>query len=542
MKIKARIYILLCYLCSLFMFFPSFFCITTQAAVKETKEMTDVRVGLKQQYSNISSITIQTKQLGIGYCIQNQYVVDIELNSSSGFTFTPARGCYYILNKTYQGYEAAKKVADTLEGLGVNAFPTAIYRNYWKVYIEVGDKKNAATIEDKISGRFGFTYTFTQDNGHRIQVKADSFQFLIDAEKKQAYPQFKPLTKNKNGVAVLDLGNKQYRGRLEIGRYGNASLTAVNILYIESYLYGVVSSEIPSSWHKEAQKAQAVCARSFALTKTKYSADSNISSPYQLDDTTSSQVYGGYTAETSTARQAVDATAGEVILYQNKVIPAYFFSTSGGRTEDASNVWGGNVPYLKGVADSYEYSPEKEPWIVTHTKSSLSSKLSNYRLGVGTITNIYPAITTASGRVYQLRVIGSSGTSAVQAGAIREVLGLYSTKFKIIEYGDTPDLVNICSASGNRQVQIGESYLLSASGVAKAPTLSQYIVQGKNNLNNYPSEAPKDRSTYYFAGMGYGHGVGMSQSGALGMAKAGFRYQKILEYYYTGCKVGKVNS
>ena len=63
--------------------------------------------------------------------------------------------------------------------------------------IEVGDKKNAATIEDKISGRFGFTYTFTQDNGNRIQVKADSFQFLIDAEKKQAYPQFKPLTKPK---------------------------------------------------------------------------------------------------------------------------------------------------------------------------------------------------------------------------------------------------------------------------------------------------------------------------------------------------------
>lgn len=532
---------MLFYLCCLCMLCFSSFEKMVQAATRETKEMADLRVGLKKQYSNVSSIKIQTKQLGIGYCIQNQYIVDMEFHSSSGFIFTPARGCYYILNKTYQGYEAAKKVADVLEGLGVTAVPTAIYRNYWRVYIEVGEKENADAIKNKIAGRFGFTYTFTQDNGQRVQMKADSFQLLIDAEKKQAYPQWKALTKNQNGVAVLDLGDRQYRGRIEIGRYGKSSLTAVNILYVESYLYGVVSSEMPSTWPKEAQKAQAVCARSFALTKTKYSADSNLSSPYQLDDTTSSQVYGGYTAETNTSKNAVDATAGEVILYQGKIIPAYFFSTSGGRTEDGSDVWGGNAPYLKGVADPYEYNPEKEPWIVTHTASGLASKLSGYRLGVGNIEKIYPAITTASGRVYQLRILGSSGTSAIQAGAIREVLGLYSTKFKIIEYGDTPDLVSACSAFKKCEVQIGNSYILSADGVEKAPDLSQYIVQGKDNLNNYPAEAPDNRSTYYFAGMGYGHGVGMSQSGALGMAKEGFRYQKILEYYYTGCKVGKAN-
>lgn len=508
---------------------------------KEQTEMADLRVGLKKLYSGVSSITIKNQRLGMGYCIQDQYVADTEFTSSSGFTFTSARGCYYILNKTYQSFVVAARVAATLQGLGVEAVPVTVYRNYWKVYIYGGSsQKEAETVYKKIFGRFGFTYTFSEDNSQRVLVTGSSTKFLIDAEKKQAYPQFKALTLNSNKVAVIDLGNRQYRGRIEIGRYGKTTLTAVNILYIESYLYGVVSSEIPSSWPEEAQKAQAVCARSYALTKTGYSADSSLTASYKLDDTTSSQVYGGYLAETAASRKAVDATKGEVLFYNGNIIPAYFFSTSGGRTEDAADVWGNSVPYLKGVPDPYEYSPAKEPWIVTYTTSGIAARLSKYQLGVGTISKIYPAITTASGRVYELRVLGSSGTSAIQAGSIREVLGLYSTKFKLIQYGDIPDRASVRSASGTKNVRIGNSYVLSAEGISKVPALSQYVVQGKGNWSNYPVAAPSERGVYYFAGMGYGHGVGLSQSGARGMAEEGFSYRKILAHYYTGCNIKAV--
>lgn len=513
--------------------------------------MTDIRVGLISLYSKKSNITVKNKKIGLGYCIDEKYKVDFELYSETGFTFTPAKGYYYITNKTFKSYKDALSAAKTIEKLGVNAYATMITRNYYKVY--VGGENNTtamASVYEKIKGRYGHTYsTLQSDNNHRVLVRGKDVSLLIDAKKMGASPQIKALTSNSAGAAILNLGSRSYRGRVEIGRYGSDTLTAVNVINIESYLYGVVPAEMISSWPKEALKAQTVCARSFALMKTGYTADSNISKGFYLNDTTSHQVYKGYTAENSTTTQAVRETKGEVVTYNNKMITAYFSSTSGGRTESGSDVWGLKVPYYQSVVDIYETEPEKGPWIISYTKEQLKSKLTAGGFRIGTVKSINPEIITGSNRVYSLKVKGSTGSATLQSGSIRTILDLYSTKFKIIQYGDSPDKVSVLSASGKSNtnvvtsVNISNAYVISGDNKIKKSdsSLAQYVVKGASDLMNYPVSAPKNRDTYYFAGMGYGHGVGMSQSGAKGMAKAGYDYKEIISYYFSGCEVTRHN-
>lgn len=508
--------------------------------------MTDIRVGLAALYGGKPQIKIENTRLGLGYCIGDVYQVDLELSSRTGFVFTPAAGYYYSLAKTYASYENAERVAAVIRNLNVQAWPVAIYRNYWRVYVGGNaTKEEAEAVYGKIKDRYGYRYSaLMADNGHRVLVQADGYSFLIDGQQKGAYPQFKPLTTDAKGVAAVNLGSRSYRGRMEIGCYGKPSVTAVNVINIDSYLYGVVPCEMQTGYEMEALKAQAVCARSFALMKVGYRADSNISRAYYLEDTTSSQVYRGYGAEHARTNRAVDETSGEAVYYNGKMVPAYYFSTSGGSTENVSEVWGMDSSYLLAVPDRYETEPEKQPWLITYTDDELAAKLSARALSVGAVHSVTPQVMTMSGRVYLLKVKGGSGSTILQAGTIREVLSLPSTKFKVVKRGDVPDAVAVSGAGQTVHKRLGECYAVSAGGAVSALSgqLEQYIVAGADNLMNYPRSAPKNADTWYFYGMGYGHGVGMSQSGANGMAKAGYGYREIISYYYSGAVVGQIGT
>ncbi len=506
--------------------------------------MTDIRVGLAALYGEKSEIKISNSKIGLGYCINDSYQTDLELSSSTGFVFTPANGYYYSLAKTYSSYANAERAAVVIRGLGVEAWPVAIYRNYWRVYVGGNaSKAQAETVYAKIKDRFGYSYSLLMpDNAQRVLVKADRYAFLLDGEKKSAYPQFKALTADAKGNYILNLGSRSYRGRIEIGCYGKKSVTAVNILQIDSYLYGVVPCEMQANYALEALKAQAVCARSFALMKVEYKADSNISRAYYLEDTTKSQVYRGYLAEDARTSRAVNETSGQAVYYQGKMVPTYYFSTSGGSTENVSEVWGMSLDYLAAVPDIYETEPEKQPWLVTYTDDELAAKLNSHKLSVGTVQSVTAQVMTITGRVYLLKARGTKGNSILQAGTIREVFSLPSTKFKIVKQGDVPDTVTVMGADKTARARLSHCQVLSADGgtVNLSGELSQYIVAGADNLMNYPKSAPKSADTWYFYGMGYGHGVGMSQSGANGMAKAGYNYREIISYYYQGAAVQNI--
>ena len=336
----------------------------------------------------------------------------------------------------------------------------------------------------------------------------------------------------------MELGSRSYRGRIEIGRYNKSKLTAVNIVPLEEYLYGVVPSEMPSTWHDEALKAQAVCARSYALIKAGYGGESNAKKGYKIVDTVSSQVYKGYLAESLKANQAVEATKGEMVCYNNKVIAAYYFSTSGGRTESAKDVWAVDLPYLRSVPDYYEKNASRAVWQETRTIPEIKRALEGQGIPFDEVEALKIFKTTGTGRVHALSVLGGTRSLTLQGTTIRTVLNLHSTKFKIIRKGDIPDEVSVLSATGTENGRISNLYIASADGVSKASgELKQYIVQSADDLWNYPNSAPESEEELLFAGMGYGHGVGMSQYGAKGMAEAGYTYKEIIEYYFTGAYV-----
>lgn len=138
--------------------------------------------------------------------------------------------------------------------------------------------------------------------------------------------------------------NKWYRGELIVYNY-NKRLTVINRLPIELYLLGVVPAEMPTSWNIEAHKAQAIAARSYAVANL----NKRGSKGYDLVDTPLDQAYGGASAENKKTNQAVVDTKGVVITYKGKVVPAYYHSSSGGKTQNSGAAWAKNVPYLHSV-------------------------------------------------------------------------------------------------------------------------------------------------------------------------------------------------
>jgi stage II sporulation protein D len=504
--------------------------------------MTDLRIGLTKFYKDKATLRIKTTKVGLGYSVNNLYTCEEEFNSLTGFAFQPATGSYYILNQTYQTYAEAMKSVKLIRAFGVESYPVSIYRSTWKVYIE-----NTSTQKDMnqvmITLGLGYGYTSTgpfNDNGHRVKVTGDNLTFLYDGKIHNAYPQFKAIVGNSSKVMVLDLGARQYRGRIEIGRYSNSTLTAINVINVESYLYGVVPSEMVSSWPTQALRAQAVCARSFATSKTAYGTDSDITKGYTLEDSTSSQVYKGYGSETVAANSAVDATRGEVVTYKGNVIPAYYYSTSGGRTEDSADVWGVKAPYLASVVDEFETEPEKEPWVIAMPMSELEQKLEQAGYDVGTVKKVIAEIATVSDRVYSLKVIGSKKSQVIRSQEIREVFDLYSTKFKIISYQDQSNQVAVLSDGNTTSANLNDCFVIN--GDDKVTELKNtdnriYIVKSSNNLTQFIKDTPTNPDVIYFVGLGYGHGVGLSQSGAKGLANQGYSYQEIIQYYYKDCYV-----
>lgn len=499
-----------------------------------------IRVGLESRFDNRSKITLETKRIGMGYCINNGFREEVNLVSNSGFSFSPAKGYYFSVQETFKNYNQAKEVVKSMKQLDVNAYPVILYRNTWKVYIGGStDKDNIQAQHNEVIERFGFTYSsITADNPYLISVEGAEDHFLIDVDKQNAYPQFISGSYNSYGVSLLDLESYRYRGRIEIGRYNN-QLTAVNIVNLEDYLYGVVPSEVSSSWPKEALKAQAVCARGYAILKAGFRSDSNVNKPYKINDTTQSQVYKGYNVETKATNQAVNETKGETVTYNNRIIYTYYFSTSGGSTENVEDVWSMSSPYLRSVPDLCENEPALKPWVIKLSKSEINSKLLNRGMNAGSIIEVTPEIRTGSGRVYSLRIKGTKKSVVLQTETISSALSLYSNKFKVVEYGDKPDAVVMQGQSGAKTKQISNSYVIDGNYQVKkaSSSLEQYIVLSEDNRTNFPRITPNDKNTIYFAGQGYGHGVGMSQSGAKGMAKAGFTYKEILEHYFTGAKV-----
>lgn len=248
-------------------------------------------------------------------------------------------------------------------------------------------------------------------------------------------------------------------------------------LDLEEYIIGVVGAEMPASFSSEALKAQALVSRTYALKA--------IQSGKKLTDTVSTQVYkdnsqlkamwgSSYNTYYNKVKNAVNATKGMYITYNNQYIDAVFHSTSNGYTEDASNVWKNNIPYLTSVKSSWDKSASTYSKTITMSYSEVSKILG---IEITKDTPIEVLSKTKSNRIATIKI----GTTTYTGVELRTLLNLRSADFEI----NLKDKIEITTK-------------------------------------------------------GYGHGVGMSQYGANGMAKAGYNYSQIIKHYYQGVSISKL--
>ena len=223
------------------------------------------------------------------------------------------------------------------------------------------------------------------------------------------------------GSAPLELDGKPYRGSFEIAVAGK-KLQVIDVVALDRYLYGVVTSEMDSDWPAEALKAQAVAARSYALANRRTGA-------FDLYSDTRSQAYGGVDGETSAARAAVDATARQVLLYKGKVADTFFSASSGGRTADATEVWSDKpIPYLVSVPDPYDTLSPYHDWGPVAFTAEQAGKL----LGVAGLEDL-TAQPGRSGHARAIAATGILGQVLIDGATFRLALGLRSTWVSIGE-------------------------------------------------------------------------------------------------------------
>jgi stage II sporulation protein D len=222
-----------------------------------------------------------------------------------------------------------------------------------------------------------------------------------------------------HGDAENDLRDGAYRGRMVLNRDGGAVL-AVNHVSLEHYLYGVVPAEMPASWAAEALKAQAVVARSYALTSRRPTE------PYDVFADVRSQVYRGVYAEVATTTAAVRATRARVVTVGGQVAQTFFFSTSGGQTAANEEAFGGTpLSYLRSVDDPHDDLSPVHTWTARFTRREAERKLR--AVLAGRLQGLAVLTRTPSGRAATVEVRGSEGNQTVSAATLRTALGLRST-------------------------------------------------------------------------------------------------------------------
>lgn len=338
-----------------------------------------------------------------------------------------------------------------------------------------------------------------------VTVIRDGKRMSYDASSMEISGDGITIPAHENGIQLTSVqrqcGAPIYQGTLEINREAEG-LTVINEVPLETYLEAVVPSEMPSSYEKEAIKAQAVCARTYAWKQMRegrlehYGAD--------VDDSVNYQVYHNISPQKSTT-EAVYETEGQILCQGGEPVQAYYFSTSSGATS-TDEIWGAKeaAPYLKSVVCEFD---SEEPWSRWKTEipwKTLETRAGEYLGKKGTLLDISVTGKNESGAVTGLQIVTEEDSFTLQEEyEIRQFL--------------SPSGCKITEKNGT-EIE-GGSLLPSAYFTLEAvPGVSVSLVGG-----------------------GYGHGVGMSQNGANEMAKEGYTCEEILDYFFREVELERIS-
>jgi stage II sporulation protein D len=285
--------------------------------------------------------------------------------------------------------------------------------------------------------------------------------------------------------------------------------------------------------------AQSVAARSFLFRRASNSP--HAAQAYHLCDTTCCQVYRGTNLEHVNTTLAVNATRGVMIYHNNEVISATYFSSSGGATDNSEHAWVEARPYLRSVNEIAEHSPMQ--WTRTFTWTELTHLLQVANVNIGTATGVSATGIAASGRVHELTITGTAGQHVLTGERINTFFTpstggrLHSRNFRILEA--MPSLPTVWVYDGRQTVSAPLSAFHGLDNRGNPTSMHMaYIFDGhtERRIHSSPQQA-LGGTGFSLSGSGWGHGVGMSQHGAEGMARLGFTFMEILEHYYTNVEV-----
>ena len=410
--------------------------------------------------------------------------------------------------------------------------PIEGHHNSPKILIKTG------TSREELMLKFNSSFAIVTDGGDtvasgnpyetwKISIDENEFNIIsLESEKSITLPAERKLifqSSNNNSTYMLHnviygqdyywagREDRQYRGDLIIfPGSSQKKFTAVNRVHLEEYLLSVVPSEMPAGWPLEALKTQALAARSFAY----YNLDRrHQDDPYDLCDTVHCAVYSGINSETESTNRAVIETIGEMGVHNGEVIEAVFSSNSGGHTEAASEIWGGESSYLTGtnlqLESNYDFPllpAEMQDWVTRRVNTysgpgeysyqpayrwvrRLDAEFLQESFDLDKIEEIFVKQRTSNGFVKNIRIEGGDETIEISGDSIRSNLGgLRSNKFVIQK---------------------------------------EYSPEG-------------EIQTVSFYGAGWGHGVGMDQTASAHMAEDGMNYKEIFNQFYQDIKVEKI--
>ncbi len=470
-----------------------------------------LRVGLESVCNHVQQVNIGNNKISIGISADGNFISDAVIEGTQ-LNVKPLNGGY-IISGVFNDFVSASQYLKNSNK--VNSVPVFLGLNKWSIADLSG------------GGNVGANAVIIYDGSNPIMISDCEYMLQI------------------KGYDDTIINSKKYRGVIELYKSAN-SITAVNVIDIEEYLYGVVASEMPFSWHIEALKAQATAARSYAVSMIEKHKEKG----YDVCDTVDCQVYKGIEGEEETVKTAVNETKGKLIYYDNQVINAVFFSSSGGSTAAAEDVWGTRFEYLKPVKEINEN--EAKEWTRTFTYLEISQILSRNNINIGNIENIFISETDKYSRVNALTIKGTEGEKILKNEEVRTFFSstiggsLDSRNFVIggVSSVSQSNTLNALSENASEFVKLADVYVADVNNKPQNISNKSIYVLGQEgqkeyNVNNISVTVDKviPNNTLVISGKGWGHGVGMSQFGAKGMAEAGHSYIEILKYYYTNVEV-----
>ena len=513
-----------------------------------------LRVGLNYGGSALYSANLQNFQ-GSGYYlgwfdestgdfVQAGYLEEEKISMTADGTIYISGGSYYAsrpgrvdataggyhfqLDEFFPTFEEARRTAERIG----DAFP-ALINNQYRVRAGSFPSREEAEAAAATYATYGYTGAVSSPSATAVTVTVTTtstilFQFDCSGAKSLGV-----VPDGGGGKALTWFRGYKWYGGFEYRRSTGGNLNVINVVDVDDYVKGVLPYEMSPAWPLEALKAQAVCARTYALLQTKH-RDS-----YRFDvcTTTDCQVYQGANQASALTDRAVEETAGLAAMYGGKYAETYYYASNGGASESSENVWSMPLPYLVGKEDPYEGTISIPDYVytMTYSYSQLSALLKSKGYSIGTVSSAYVSRTTPTGNVAEITFRDTAGkTVVITKEACRSVLETKSMRFTISGGGSGGSWQ--VNPSGGALSSLSGAYTVTASGVSAYEGGDAYVItaSGVSRLQKPPG------SGITISGTGWGHGVGMSQYGAKAMAELGRTYEEILHFYFTGITIGSV--